>query len=970
MANIQEDDNFVIHGLKSEIPLVKLPVGKLIQNELLNVPAEAVALIDGFTQKQILYRELLQKSVDLAEALRRHGYEGQHNVFSISSENCLEFFIPVFASYFNGTIMAPLNHLYTEYELEYVLKISYPKVIFCSEDTLDNFIILKKKLGFIERIILLSRSDETPASNEYETIDEFSKNTLQGVNVDPRTFSPTLGDVNKMVALIMCSSGTTGLPKGVAISHLALCLRLTHSRDPRYQNTNSKFLLGIMPFFHGYGMHVTFSSLLNGHTVICMRQFDGEVYLRSIQDYKIDSIGIAPPLALFFINSPLVDQYDLSSLKDVFCGAAPLGRDVEEQLKKKLNIKSMRQGYGLTEMTLAVTVVTYGDSRPGSSGKVISFLSGKVRDPETGRSLGPNQVGELCWKGPYQMLYYYNNPEEEMPEDNTHVFHGGESPIPLIRETIGPQLKQIFQSLPKDAIAMIDAFTHEKLLYSELFQKTVNLATALRHYGYDGQNNVLSISSENCLDFYVPVLASFCNGSIMAPFNHLYTPYELEQVMRISNPKIIFCCEDVVEKFVHLKEKLGFIERIIVLGISTLSSKIQELKSNVETLDGFIHSALLGKNVDVNKFEPVREDASQMAALILCSSGTTGLPKGVTLSHLPLCVRLVHNRDPRYFITDSKTVLGLMPFHHGFGMFVGFSALASGQTIISLRRFDEDLFLKSIQDYKIQTLYVAPPLAIFLAGTKKLDQYDLSSVTDFVCGAAPLCEEIEKEVKRRFKCDSVRQGYGLTEMTQAIAIVPRGESRHGSSGKLMSFISGKVRDPETGRSLGPNQVGEFCWKGPYAMMGYYKNEQATKDSFTSDGWLKSGDLGYYDNDEYIYIIDRIKELIKYKGYQVAPAELEAIIINHPKVKDVGVVGVPDDLVGERPLAFVVKKENIDVSEEEIKQHVASFVSPQKRLSGGVIFVNDIPKNVSGKILRRKLRDLLKNYTMQTLESKL
>ncbi|XP_050315499.1 luciferin 4-monooxygenase-like [Anthonomus grandis grandis] len=556
MANIQEDDNFVIHGLKSEIPLVKLPVGKLIQNELLNVPAEAVALIDGFTQKQILYRELLQKSVDLAEALRRHGYEGQHNVFSISSENCLEFFIPVFASYFNGTIMAPLNHLYTEYELEYVLKISYPKVIFCSEDTLDNFIILKKKLGFIERIILLSRSDETPASNEYETIDEFSKNTLQGVNVDPRTFSPTLGDVNKMVALIMCSSGTTGLPKGVAISHLALCLRLTHSRDPRYQNTNSKFLLGIMPFFHGYGMHVTFSSLLNGHTVICMRQFDGEVYLRSIQDYKIDSIGIAPPLALFFINSPLVDQYDLSSLKDVFCGAAPLGRDVEEQLKKKLNIKSMRQGYGLTEMTLAVTVVTYGDSRPGSSGKVISFLSGKVRDPETGRSLGPNQVGELCWKGPYQMLYYYNNPE------------------------------------------------------------------------------------------------------------------------------------------------------------------------------------------------------------------------------------------------------------------------------------------------------------------------------------------------------------------------------------------------------------------------------ATKETFTSDGWLKSGDLGYYDQQGYFYIIDRLKELIKYKGYQVAPAELEALLLNHPKISDAGVVGLPDELVGERPVAFVVKRD-ADLTEDDVKKYVSDNLSPQKRLSGGVIFVDFIPKSQAGiKILRRELRNMLKEYKSSNFESKL
>ncbi|RZB39936.1 AMP-binding domain containing protein [Asbolus verrucosus] len=207
----------------------------------------------------------------------------------------------------------------------------------------------------------------------------------------------------------------------------------------------------------------------------------------------------------------------------------------------------------------------------------------------------------------------------------------------------------------------------------------------------------------------------------------------------------------------------------------------------------------------------------------------------------------------------------------------------------------------------------------------------------------------------------IRQGYGLTEATLGVIMMAIGDTKHGSSGKVVTYMSCKVRDPDTGKSLGPGLVGELCFKGPMVMKGYYGNEEATRNSFTSDGWLLTGDLAYYDENQYFYVVDRLKELIKYKAFQVAPAELEAILLSNPKIKDVGVVGVPNEEAGELPLAFVVKNEGVDLTEKEVIDFVAERVSSQKRLRGGVIFVSAIPKNPSGKILRRELRKMLSSY---------
>jgi acyl-CoA synthetase (AMP-forming)/AMP-acid ligase II len=258
------------------------------------------------------------------------------------------------------------------------------------------------------------------------------------------------------------------------------------------------------------------------------------------------------------------------------------------------------------------------------------------------------------------------------------------------------------------------------------------------------------------------------------------------------------------------------------------------------------------------------------------------------------------------------------------------------------------------------SISIPPPVSVFLAKTPLFNKFDLSSLKIIWSGAAPLAKETETQVKARFNDEIVYlQGYGQTEATLGTLYGTYGVTKSGSVGQPVKGIYAKVID-ENGKSLGPNKVGELCFKGALISKGYLKNEKATKEIIDKDGWLHTGDLGYYDDDQDFFIVDRLKELIKFKGFQVPPAELEALLITHPKVKDCGVIGISDEAAGELPFAFVVKQPYVELSEDEIKNFVKENASNAKWLRGGVKFIEEIPKNPSGKILRRELRDLYKS----------
>jgi acyl-CoA synthetase (AMP-forming)/AMP-acid ligase II len=307
-------------------------------------------------------------------------------------------------------------------------------------------------------------------------------------------------------------------------------------------------------------------------------------------------------------------------------------------------------------------------------------------------------------------------------------------------------------------------------------------------------------------------------------------------------------------------------------------------------------------------------------------------------------------------IRDDEKILAVLPFFHIYGMQVIMNqGLYRGATIVSMPRFELEPFLQAIQEHGITRLFLAPPIVVALAKHPLVEKYDTSTVQVIFSGAAPLDAETARLAGERIGC-RVSQGYGLTETSPVSHSVPdrAPEVVPGSVGPSLPNTDCKVVDVATGEELGRNQDGEIWIRGPQVMKGYLNNEEATRNSIDDDGFFHSGDIGHIDDRDEYFIVDRLKELIKYKGFQVPPAELEALLLSHPKVADAAVIGIPDDEAGEIPKGFVVLRDP-GVTPDELMAYVAEKVAPHKRIRQLEV-VDEIPKSASGKILRRVLRD--------------
>jgi acyl-CoA synthetase (AMP-forming)/AMP-acid ligase II len=348
-------------------------------------------------------------------------------------------------------------------------------------------------------------------------------------------------------------------------------------------------------------------------------------------------------------------------------------------------------------------------------------------------------------------------------------------------------------------------------------------------------------------------------------------------------------------------------------------------------------------------------DVHDAVVVLPYSSGTTGLPKGVMLTHFNLVANIAQ-LEPIFMTGDQQEViLAFLPFFHIYGMQVLMNfGLAQGATIVTMPRFDLQQALEVVQTYKVTRFFAVPPVVLALAKHPLVEQYDMSSVVQVFSGAAPLGADLAAEAAARVKCEVV-QGYGMTELSPVSHGTPEGMFKPGTSGITVPNTEVRIVDPATGEDLGVGTEGELWVRGPQVMKGYLNNEQATRHTIDDDGWLHTGDVAVVDEDHHVSIVDRVKELIKYKGFQVPPAELEALIVSHPKVLDVAVIGVPDVEAGELPKAFVVAAPGSGVTAEELQDFVSEHVSSYKRIRQ-VEFVDEIPKSPSGKILRRLLRD--------------
>jgi OPC-8:0 CoA ligase-1 len=355
----------------------------------------------------------------------------------------------------------------------------------------------------------------------------------------------------------------------------------------------------------------------------------------------------------------------------------------------------------------------------------------------------------------------------------------------------------------------------------------------------------------------------------------------------------------------------------------------------------------------------IRQDDT---ATLLYSSGTTGMSKGVISTHRNLIAMVCILLKRLGFTPENSSrnqtdsFLCTVPMFHIYGL-AAFACglLGSGSTIVVLSKFDLIEMVELIQKYKVTYLPLVPPILLAMNKVDIIRKYDLSSLHTVICGGAPLSKESTEEFISRFPGVTITQGYGLTEtMGVGGSTDTQEESRHyGTAGLLSPNTEAKIVDPVSGTPLPPNQQGELWLRGPFVMKGYFSNPEATTSTLDLDGWLRTGDLCYIDGEGYIFVVDRLKELIKYKGYQVAPAELEALLHSHPEITDVAVIPFPDKEAGQVPMAYIVRKAGSTLSETSVINFVAQQVAPYKKVRH-VAFVNEIPKNAAGKILRKDL----------------
>jgi len=362
---------------------------------------------------------------------------------------------------------------------------------------------------------------------------------------------------------------------------------------------------------------------------------------------------------------------------------------------------------------------------------------------------------------------------------------------------------------------------------------------------------------------------------------------------------------------------------------------------------------LLKDQGDLISSQPTSTDS---VLVLPYSSGTTGVPKGVQLTHRNLVAQMAQLAHPDVKVVDmEQTTVCVLPMYHIFAMNVTMSSMLwHGGKTVTVPMFEPNMFLKTLLDYRPTTLHLAPPLVGFLANHPSVTADHLASLQTIVVGAAPAGQALIDLFHKRAAHVRFREGYGMTEMSPAVTFTRLSmENTGGSTGQLLPNTRMKVIDLVTGEEKGSGETGELCFQGPQVMPGYLKNDAATAETLIG-GWIHTGDIGYYDQAGNVFIVDRKKELIKVKGLQVAPAELENLIRSLEGVMDVAVIGIPDDRAGEIPRAYVVKAD-ANLEEKDVQVFVAKALSKHKHLVGGVEFVKEIPKSAAGKILRKDLR---------------
>ncbi|XP_060204078.1 4-coumarate--CoA ligase 2 [Lycium barbarum] len=541
-------------------------------------------------------------------------------------------------------------------------------------------------------------------------------------------------------------------------------------------------------------------------------------------------------------------------------------------------------------------------------------------------------------------------PPSNQSSEELHVFRSRLPDIPISNNV--PLHVYLFERLSEfqDRTCLISGNSGKTFTFAETHLICQKIAAGLTDIGIK-EGDVIMTFIQNCAEFVFTFLAASMIGAVITTANPFYTKAEAFKQLKASNAKLIVTESQYVDKFRESGDN---------------DPKIEE-DFSVVTIDdppeNCLHFSVLSEadEEDMPKGVVIQPDDP---VVLPFSSGTTGLPKGVILTHKSLITgvaQLVDGDNPNLYLKHDDVVLCVLPLFHIFALnSVLLVSLRAGASVLLMQKFEIGTFLELIQRHRVSVAAVVPPLVLALAKNPMVDSFDLSSIRLVLSGAAPLGKELEEALHRRVPQAIFGQGYGMTEAGPVVTMCPAFakqpfSTKSGSCGSVVRNADLKVVDPETGGSLGRNQPGEICIRGSQIMKGYLNDDEATARTIDVDGWLHTGDIGYVDDDDDLYIVDRVKELIKFKGFQVPPAELESLLVSHPAIADAAVVPQKDAAAGEVPVAFVVRSaQGFELTEQAIKEFIAKQVIFYKRLHK-VYFIHVIPKSPSGKILRKELR---------------
>ncbi len=485
-----------------------------------------------------------------------------------------------------------------------------------------------------------------------------------------------------------------------------------------------------------------------------------------------------------------------------------------------------------------------------------------------------------------------------------------------------------------DRTAILCAASGRSYTFAQMVGGIRRVAAGLHARGVR-KGDVVMLVSPNLPEFPIAFHAVLSLGAICSTVSPLGTVDEFTQQFADADATLVITIPQLLERVAPAAARVATIRETVVFGEAPGATPFMALMA------------------DAPAPPPVAIDPARDVAALPFSSGTSGRAKAVMLTHRNLVANVEQFTNPQPLVGPGDVVLGILPFFHIYGLVVILGgSFREGVKVVSLPRFELEPMLQAMQDHKVSMAMLVPPLVLALAKHPVVAKYDLSAMHTIFSGAAPLGADLAAAVRQRFPV-RVRQGYGLTEASPTTHFHPLRHERDdpGSIGLAVPDTECRLVDPGTGRDVGAGARGELWVRGPQVMLGYRNDAAATAECLTSDGWLKTGDVATVDAEGWFHIVDRVKELIKYKGQSIAPAELEAVLLGDPRIADAAVIPSPDEEAGEIPKAFVVLR--APMTADEVMAVVAERVASFKRVRA-VEFVDAVPRSVSGKILRRVL----------------